>query len=389
MPQLPSVSELIRDHKGVIADSQKENGSSKQSTPRVPSAEEFSNVGGLGHGDENTRRNSHSLAAMGSIWGRRLTDPFIYHGASGNTLISGVSAVPNDYFGHIENQNYRVNQRASFSSSSGSLTRNSSSNTQFTLNSSPIIPLRLRPEVTLRSSSTMTIPLPTSTIGSQGSSIGSEQGLGHSVAPGTSNFPHGPLPIGIAIQNPGPGPGLGHHTAPPPSQASFPNLNFPPQPMYSTIDSYFHHNVSQQPYLHQMNQPPMTNVSGMPQFLHPVHHHGPDKDSIDETALINKRRIIKRRTRTGCLTCRKRRIKCDERKPHCFNCERSKKVCLGYDSLANPKQKKKTYQGNESDNDHNQKDEENDNDTGDTGDAGYTGDKLDKPKKMSVHELLK
>lgn len=49
-------------------------------------------------------------------------------------------------------------------------------------------------------------------------------------------------------------------------------------------------------------------------------------------ALINKRRIIKRRTRTGCLTCRKRRIKCDERKPHCFNCERSKKVCLGYES---------------------------------------------------------
>lgn len=50
-------------------------------------------------------------------------------------------------------------------------------------------------------------------------------------------------------------------------------------------------------------------------------------------ALINKRRIIKRRTRTGCLTCRKRRIKCDERKPHCFNCERLKKLCLGYEAL--------------------------------------------------------
>ncbi|KAF6072202.1 Fungal Zn(2)-Cys(6) binuclear cluster domain family protein [Candida albicans] len=51
-------------------------------------------------------------------------------------------------------------------------------------------------------------------------------------------------------------------------------------------------------------------------------------------ALINKRRIIKRRTRTGCLTCRKRRIKCDERKPTCFNCERSKKSCLGYQDLS-------------------------------------------------------
>lgn len=50
-------------------------------------------------------------------------------------------------------------------------------------------------------------------------------------------------------------------------------------------------------------------------------------------ALIHKRRIIKRRTRTGCLTCRKRRIKCDERRPHCYNCERSRKVCLGYENL--------------------------------------------------------
>ena len=56
---------------------------------------------------------------------------------------------------------------------------------------------------------------------------------------------------------------------------------------------------------------------------------GPDSSvprAMEEcnNALLKKRRIIKRRTRTGCLTCRKRRIKCDERKPHCFNCERSK-----------------------------------------------------------------
>lgn len=44
-----------------------------------------------------------------------------------------------------------------------------------------------------------------------------------------------------------------------------------------------------------------------------------------------KRKVIKRRTRTGCLTCRKRRIKCDERKPKCHNCERLKKVCMGYE----------------------------------------------------------
>lgn len=47
-------------------------------------------------------------------------------------------------------------------------------------------------------------------------------------------------------------------------------------------------------------------------------------------ALMNKRHMTKRRTRTGCLTCRKRHIKCDERKPHCFNCERLRRPCLGY-----------------------------------------------------------
>ncbi|KAK6201109.1 uncharacterized protein RJT21DRAFT_31634 [Scheffersomyces amazonensis] len=73
---------------------------------------------------------------------------------------------------------------------------------------------------------------------------------------------------------------------------------------------------------------------------HTLQHHQhvpiPSHIHFDENqALVNKRRIIKRRTRTGCLTCRKRRIKCDERKPTCFNCERSKKVCLGYENLSN------------------------------------------------------
>ncbi|KAI0009705.1 hypothetical protein F4779DRAFT_627639 [Xylariaceae sp. FL0662B] len=42
---------------------------------------------------------------------------------------------------------------------------------------------------------------------------------------------------------------------------------------------------------------------------------------------------IKRRTKTGCLTCRKRRIKCDEQHPVCKNCQKSKRECLGYDPI--------------------------------------------------------
>lgn len=36
------------------------------------------------------------------------------------------------------------------------------------------------------------------------------------------------------------------------------------------------------------------------------------------------------RPSTGCQTCRNKRIKCDEQKPSCLNCRKSKRVCYGY-----------------------------------------------------------
>jgi hypothetical protein len=36
------------------------------------------------------------------------------------------------------------------------------------------------------------------------------------------------------------------------------------------------------------------------------------------------------KTRTGCLTCKRRRVKCDERKPTCYTCERVSAKCEGY-----------------------------------------------------------
>ncbi|KAG8531683.1 uncharacterized protein KY384_003315 [Bacidia gigantensis] len=38
----------------------------------------------------------------------------------------------------------------------------------------------------------------------------------------------------------------------------------------------------------------------------------------------------RKRTKTGCLTCRKRRIKCGEERPTCKNCTKSKRECEGY-----------------------------------------------------------
>ncbi|KAF9871980.1 C6 zinc finger domain-containing protein [Colletotrichum karsti] len=36
------------------------------------------------------------------------------------------------------------------------------------------------------------------------------------------------------------------------------------------------------------------------------------------------------KVRTGCVTCKKRHIKCDEAKPHCMNCLKTRGVCDGY-----------------------------------------------------------
>ncbi|KAI1344595.1 hypothetical protein F5Y15DRAFT_116190 [Xylariaceae sp. FL0016] len=53
-------------------------------------------------------------------------------------------------------------------------------------------------------------------------------------------------------------------------------------------------------------------------------------DGLDETNSAQKKATIRKRTKTGCLTCRKRRIKCDEGRPTCNNCLKSKRQCEGY-----------------------------------------------------------
>ncbi|KAK3684490.1 hypothetical protein LTR37_020238 [Vermiconidia calcicola] len=50
--------------------------------------------------------------------------------------------------------------------------------------------------------------------------------------------------------------------------------------------------------------------------------------SAAEAAL--KAKLSRKRTKTGCLTCRKRRIKCGEERPVCKNCVKSKRHCEGY-----------------------------------------------------------
>ncbi|KAI2614677.1 uncharacterized protein GGS25DRAFT_527696 [Hypoxylon fragiforme] len=41
-------------------------------------------------------------------------------------------------------------------------------------------------------------------------------------------------------------------------------------------------------------------------------------------------RVSAPKTRTGCITCKRRHIKCDEAKPHCSNCLKARRHCEGY-----------------------------------------------------------
>ncbi|KAL6908641.1 hypothetical protein GGI43DRAFT_149823 [Trichoderma evansii] len=91
---------------------------------------------------------------------------------------------------------------------------------------------------------------------------------------------------------------------------------------------------------------PLTAVSAPPYFAShsaPLpSNYGFSQDTLSRYPLPHDARLmnhrgpkkeIKRRTKTGCLTCRKRRIKCDETHPTCNNCRKSKRECLGYDPI--------------------------------------------------------
>ncbi|KAF0325769.1 C6 zinc finger domain protein [Colletotrichum asianum] len=50
--------------------------------------------------------------------------------------------------------------------------------------------------------------------------------------------------------------------------------------------------------------------------------------AVDGRPRANRTKNTK--TRSGCVTCKKRRIRCDEAKPSCLNCAKSKRTCEGY-----------------------------------------------------------
>ncbi|KAB8621913.1 hypothetical protein FH972_026022 [Carpinus fangiana] len=81
---------------------------------------------------------------------------------------------------------------------------------------------------------------------------------------------------------------------------------------------------------------------GPPQPQHPMPGiHPVTPSQLTPSFQKQRKRNFSNRTKTGCLTCRSRKKKCDEAKPTCKNCERGGFTCQGY-SQTNPLYKTST-----------------------------------------------
>ncbi|KAI0199320.1 hypothetical protein F4808DRAFT_471619 [Astrocystis sublimbata] len=55
-------------------------------------------------------------------------------------------------------------------------------------------------------------------------------------------------------------------------------------------------------------------------------------DLLERDEPAKQRRAAHSKARTGCLTCKRRRVKCDEAKPRCARCVKAELTCAGYDN---------------------------------------------------------
>ena len=78
-------------------------------------------------------------------------------------------------------------------------------------------------------------------------------------------------------------------------------------------------------------------MEGSPTGISDPSLHDPQSTDSPEQHDRESEQKVKKRTKTGCHTCRTRRIKCDERKPECNNCIKSKRHCEGIPLNAYPR----------------------------------------------------
>ncbi|PKS05263.1 hypothetical protein jhhlp_008634 [Lomentospora prolificans] len=59
-------------------------------------------------------------------------------------------------------------------------------------------------------------------------------------------------------------------------------------------------------------------------------HPSPASSGQSSQDKPKRNRTSKPKVKTGCNNCKQRRIKCDEQRPHCTQCVKSRKICPGY-----------------------------------------------------------
>ncbi|KAK0614094.1 hypothetical protein B0T14DRAFT_539695 [Immersiella caudata] len=74
----------------------------------------------------------------------------------------------------------------------------------------------------------------------------------------------------------------------------------------------------------------MSSESHPPTGAPPTPASSNGRNSGDAAQKPRRARTSKPKVKTGCNNCKQRRIKCDEKRPACANCIRSKKTCSGY-----------------------------------------------------------
>jgi hypothetical protein len=64
------------------------------------------------------------------------------------------------------------------------------------------------------------------------------------------------------------------------------------------------------------------------------HKHYLNDTDTGKAEILWKAKLSRKRTKTGCLTCRKRRVRCGGERPMCKNCIKSRQHCEGYSQRA-------------------------------------------------------
>ncbi|KAL8815435.1 MAG: hypothetical protein Q9223_005423 [Gallowayella weberi] len=88
-----------------------------------------------------------------------------------------------------------------------------------------------------------------------------------------------------------------------------------------------------------------TNLSSWSETVDDIGQIVPQADSVKRRAAVGTEHTKHRRTRSGCYTCRQRRVKCDEARPQCQRCLKGSRPC----TYPEPRSKTKTGTSTKSD----------------------------------------